>query len=92
MNDAVIRTHVLVWLALLVLLALTLGSAYLRLDGLNAAVNLTIAAIKTALIASVFMRLRSDGALMRLAAIAGFACLALLIGLSLADFLTRAAQ
>jgi cytochrome c oxidase subunit IV len=83
------RTYVLVWVALIGLLLLTLGSAYLKLGSLNSAINLAIAAAKALLVMFFFMHLRSAHYMLRIAAGAGFFWLALLIGLSLTDFLAR---
>lgn len=86
---AAARTYVLVWIGLLTLLLLTLGSAYLPLGWLNGVVNLAIAIAKALLVMIFFMHLRSSHYVLRIAAAAGFFWLALLIGLSLADFLAR---
>jgi cytochrome c oxidase subunit IV len=83
------RTYVLVWVALLALLLITLGSAYFPLGRLNTAINLAIAAAKALLVAFFFMHLRSAHPILRIAAAAGFFWLALLIGLSLTDFAVR---
>ncbi len=83
------RTYVLVWVALLALLLLTLGSAYVPLGRLNAAINLAIAAAKALLVVFFFMHLRSAHSMLRIAAAAGFFWLAILIGLSLTDFTVR---
>ncbi|HEX6506821.1 MAG TPA: cytochrome C oxidase subunit IV family protein [Chloroflexota bacterium] len=83
------RGLVLVWLALLVLLALTVGSSYVPLHGWNATINIAIAAVKAALVAIFFMRLRASGALVRLIAASGVIWALILIGLSLVDELTR---
>jgi cytochrome c oxidase subunit 4 len=84
-----VRTYVLVWVALIVLLLLTLGSAYVPLGRFNAAINLAIAAAKALLVAFFFMHLRSAHSMLRIAATAGFFWLAILIGLSLTDFAVR---
>lgn len=83
------RTYVSVWVALICLLLLTLGSAYLKLGWLNGAINLAIAVAKALLVMIFFMHLRSSHYVLRIAAAAGFFWLALLIGLASADFLTR---
>jgi len=83
------RTYVLVWIALICLLLLTLGSAYVKLGALNSAINLVIAVCKALLVLFFFMHLRSAHYMLRIAAAAGFFWLALLIGLSLTDFLAR---
>lgn len=76
--------------ALLVLLALSAGSALLKLGPLNEVANLGIAVIKALLVLTIFMRLKTDNALLRIVASVGFAWLAVMIALSLADVLTRA--
>jgi cytochrome c oxidase subunit 4 len=86
------RRSVAVWGALLVLLLLTFGSAFLRLGPWNGVLNLAIAAIKALLVATFFMHLRNAGALHRLAAAVPLLALALLFGLSHADYATRPMQ
>jgi len=84
-----IRPLILTWLALLLLLAVSAGTALLPLGWVNTAINLGIALAKALLVALVFMRLRRAHALLRLAMLAGLATLALLFGLSGADYATR---
>jgi len=79
------KIYVLIWLALITLLLLTLGSAYLRLGGVNGAINLAIAVVKAVLVMIFFMHLRSGHYLLRIVAAAGFFWLALLIGLAFTD-------
>jgi cytochrome c oxidase subunit 4 len=79
-----------VWIALLVLLALTCGSAFIPLGAWNSVTNLVIAAIKALLVALFFMHLREARPAYRLVAIAGLFTFALLVSLSLADYSTRA--
>jgi cytochrome c oxidase subunit 4 len=83
------RALILTWLALLLLLAASAGSAWLALGWFNSAINLGIALVKALLVALVFMRLRQAHALQRLAALAGLVTLALLFGLAGADYATR---
>jgi cytochrome c oxidase subunit 4 len=83
------KTLVLVWLALLLLLAASAASALLRLGPWNSVLNLAIAAVKAALVLLFFMRLRASHALVRLAALAGIATLAILFGLAGSDYATR---
>ena len=80
-----------VYLALLGLLALTVGLALLDLGIGNPVAALAIAAAKALLIAIFFMHLRRDDPVVRLAAVVGLAWLSLLLGLVLADYLTRPA-
>jgi cytochrome c oxidase subunit 4 len=83
------RTYVLVWVALLALLLLTLGSAYLKLGWANGAINLAIAVAKALLVMIFFMHLRSSHYVLRIFAAAGFFWLAILIGLAFTDFTSR---
>ena len=83
------RAYVLVWVALICLLLVTLGSAYVPLGWANSAINLAIAAVKALLVAFFFMHLRSAHYMLRIAAAAGLFWLAILIGLSLTDFAVR---
>jgi cytochrome c oxidase subunit IV len=78
-----------IWLALFVLLAITVGSAYLPLGAANGAINLGVAAAKTALIALFFMNLLMSSVLVRLAAAAGMFWLVFLFALTAGDYLTR---
>ena len=52
------RTYVLVWVALIVLLLVTLGSAYVQLGRLNSAINLAVAVVKALLVVFFFMHFR----------------------------------
>ncbi len=83
------RALTISWLALLGLLALTLFAAYQPLGAFNTVVALTIALIKAAIVAALFMELRGDDGLTIVFASAGFFWLAVLFWLALADFLTR---
>ena len=79
----------LAWLALLALMLASLGSAYLRLGPWNMVAGLTIAAIKAALVAWLFMRLREAGPLTRLVAVVGLGVWLILVALSGVDYQTR---
>jgi cytochrome c oxidase subunit 4 len=81
--------YFLVWLGLLALLALTVGSAYLSLGWMNSVINLAIAAAKALLVLIFFMHLRSSDPVLKVFAGAGFFWLAILLTLPLSDFLTR---
>ncbi|MBZ9699597.1 MULTISPECIES: cytochrome C oxidase subunit IV family protein [unclassified Mesorhizobium] len=71
------------YLALLALLALTVGSSFVDLGGFNSAINLAAAAAKTVVIALLFMHLAGEGILPRLAVAAVGLWLAILFGLTL---------
>jgi cytochrome c oxidase subunit 4 len=78
-----------VWLALLVLLAITVSSAYVPLGAFNGVINLGVAGIKAALVVIFFMHLNRSSALLRLAAAAGLFWLTFLFALSFGDYATR---
>jgi cytochrome c oxidase subunit 4 len=90
MNADSARADFFVWIALLCLLALTCGSAFIPLGSMNLIANVVIAAIKAVLVAVFFMGLGRRGPLVRLVAIAGLVWLAFLVALSVNDFATRA--
>ena len=76
--------------ALLVLLGLTAGAAYLPVgNAAHTALALGIAAAKAALIALFFMHVRVSGPLVRVFAGAGLLWLLLLLGLTASDYATR---
>jgi cytochrome c oxidase subunit 4 len=75
--------------ALLGLLALTIGLAYVNLGPLNTIAALTISIAKAALIASVFMEVRKRGRLVWVAFGTGLFWLGIMFALSLSDFMTR---
>ncbi|MCG6940696.1 MAG: cytochrome C oxidase subunit IV family protein [Thiohalocapsa sp.] len=79
----------LMWLVLLALQLVNLGSSYLPLGAFNVVVNVGISIVKALLVMAVFMHLSSASPVMRLAAGVGFFFLAVLIGLSLGDYMTR---
>jgi cytochrome c oxidase subunit 4 len=71
------------------LLGLTLGSAFVPMGAFNTAVNLAIATAKALLVAIFFMHLRHASGLNRVASTLGLLWLALLLVLTVADFLAR---
>jgi cytochrome c oxidase subunit IV len=89
MNPPPVRTYVATWAALLLLLALTCASAFVPLGAFNSIVNFAVAAVKALLVAVFFMHLRHASALTRVFAAVALFMLALLFGLSGADYATR---
>lgn len=83
-------THYL-WVlgALLLLLALTAGSALIKLGALNTVLNMGISVAKTLLVMAIFMHEAEARQLTRMASALGFVWLAMLIGFALTDFLAR---
>lgn len=80
---------IIVYLALVVLLAATVGATFLSLGPWAIVANLMIAAAKAALILWFFMELAQAAALTRLFAFGALAWLLILFGLGWADWLTR---
>lgn len=83
------QTLVWTWCALLALLLASVGSAYLPLGAFNLVASLTIALVKTGLIARWFMRLDQSPTWSRLAALVAVCALALLAGLTVFEGATR---
>ena len=83
------RTPSLIWLAPMLLLGLTVGSAYVPLGIGNGLINYGVAVAKAALVVIFFMHLDRSRALVRLAATAGLFWLVFMFSLSLGDYLTR---
>jgi cytochrome c oxidase subunit 4 len=79
----------LVWVALLGLLALTIGASFLPLGPVLPFVSYAIAAAKAGLVLWFFMELKQDRGLGRIAVAAGFLWLTFLLTLVAADVLSR---
>ena len=86
---AIVFAPLLSWLALLVLLALTIALAYVPLGRLNLVVALAIATLKDVIVALIFMELIHAKAVHRLAAAIGILWLAFLFLLMFSDYLAR---
>ncbi len=82
-------TYYRMFIALLVLTGLTVGIAMIDLGPLNTIVALTIAVSKALIVILVFMHLRYSSRLTWLVFGSGFFWLALLITLTMSDYLTR---
>ena len=77
------------WVALLLLLALTVTLAYVPLAQFNSGIALIIAATKAAIVSAVFMELRQRETRTFIFAGAGMFWLGILLWLGMMDFLTR---
>lgn len=90
-----LRSYLLVFAALLLLLALTVGAAFVDLDRYlpgrywSLSVAMAIAVAKGVLIMLVFMHLKSGPKRAVVFAVAGFVWLGILITLTLTDYFTR---
>lgn len=83
------RTFVLVWLALLVLTGITVTVSRLDLGAMNVWVALLIACVKSSLVIAVFMHLKYERPLFKVALLATLAILAIFIGFTFFDVLYR---
>jgi cytochrome c oxidase subunit 4 len=83
------RTYLLVWVALLALFGLTLGSAYLPIGIFNVMVNVGVSLIQALLVMVFLMHLRGASALLQVFSSIGFLWLLMLFVLGLSDYLTR---
>ncbi len=84
-----VRTSVAIFIALLVLLIATVGAAYLPLGELHFPVAMIIAAAKAVLIVLFFMHVIYSSRLTKIITVAGFLWLAIMLGLTLSDYLSR---
>jgi cytochrome c oxidase subunit 4 len=83
------RTYFFVYVALMLLLAATIGAAFVDLGPLNWLIAVSIAMVKAVLVILFFMHVRASSQIVRIFVIAGFFWLAILVGLTLTDYLTR---
>lgn len=84
-----VGTYTMVFVALLILAALTTGIAYVNLGELNTVVALVIAVLKMCLVGLFFMHLWYSRGLARIVVLAGFFWLALMVSFILADVFSR---
>ncbi len=84
-----VKVYVAVFVALLVLLALTVAASYVPLGRFNVVIAMTIAIAKTFLVMLFFMHVRHSGRLIWIYVGVGFFWLAILLALTMSDFLTR---
>jgi cytochrome c oxidase subunit 4 len=83
------RLYYGVFVALLGLTLLTVGMAFLDLGRLNTVIALTVAVSKALLVFLFFMHVRYSHRLTWVCVVAGFFWLALLLTLTMSDYLTR---
>ena len=88
-SRTVVSGPLLVWVALLALLAINIGVALLPLGAFKVPLNLGVAAIQVSLMGTVFMRLDRSSPLVRLTAAAGFLWMSFLFIFATVDYLTR---
>ncbi len=83
------KNYTLIFLALIVLTAVTSVVSYVDMGPFNTVVALVIAVIKMLLVALFFMHVRYSSRLTKLVVVGGLAWLALLLFLSMSDFVSR---
>jgi cytochrome c oxidase subunit IV len=83
------KTYFIVYLVLLVLLAATVGVAYIEIGSINLVLALTIAFGKAALVVLFFMHVYYSTPLTKVFVLTAILFLILLGGLTMADYLTR---
>jgi cytochrome c oxidase subunit IV len=82
-------TYTAVWIALLVLLALTFGASLMNLGPWNTPIAFSIAIVKGLLVVLFFMHVAHSGKLIFAVVITAFLWLGILFTLTLNDYLTR---
>ena len=83
------KVYYTVFVAQMVLLGLTIGVAFINLGELNFIIAFTIAVAKATLVALFFMHLRYSSRLTWVFAAGGLFWLAIMVMLTLSDYLTR---
>jgi cytochrome c oxidase subunit 4 len=83
------RSLVLIWLALVVLLSISVAGSFVFTGPINLLVSWGTATIKGALILWFFMHLREESGLSRIMAVGAVAWLAILLIMTGADYATR---
>lgn len=79
----------LVYIALMLLLALTIFAAHVSLGLLGLAIALAIAATKSLLVLLYYMHIRIESPVTRIFALAGFLWLGIMLTLTAGDYLSR---
>ena len=89
MNSPARGALVKAYVALMALLALSVGLTFVRLGSLQTPASLLIAGLKACLVALIFMEAAYISPVIWLWVVAGLYWLAILLSLSLADYATR---
>jgi cytochrome c oxidase subunit 4 len=88
-NIPSVMTYLIVWACLMGLLILTVIAALFNLGAWSTVIALVIAGLKALLVLTFFMHLKYGGRQAWFFAFAGFLWLAVMIVLTLADYITR---
>src|SRR3954469_13245970 len=83
-------TYYKVFAALMVLLVITVGATYLPWGSrIGIVIAMAVAVTKATLVVLYFMHIKGSSGLTKVFVVAGLAWLAILMGITLADYLTR---
>lgn len=85
------KIYVLVFLALIILTAVTIGVSYVHFGVLNIVVALGVASVKACLVALFFMHLKYEDKVTWIFVLYPLGLLALMIGLTISDVFYRVA-
>lgn len=88
-HTASLKGYLLVFAALMILTAATVGAAFVDLGMFNDVLAMAIAVTKAVLVILIFMHVAHSSRMTKISIIAGFLWLAILIGLTLTDYLSR---
>jgi cytochrome c oxidase subunit IV len=83
------RTFIIVWIALLILTGVTVAAAQFHFGALNIWIALGIATLKSSLVVAVFMHMKYETPLFKIALLSALAILAIFIGMTFLDVLYR---
>jgi cytochrome c oxidase subunit 4 len=84
------KVYGMIFAALLIMTAITVGASYLELGDFNVIVALAIACIKAVLVILFFMHVKYSSRLTKLTVAAGFFTFFVLITMSMTDYISRA--
>jgi cytochrome c oxidase subunit 4 len=83
------QTFLIIWVALLILTGVTVAVAQYHFGVWNIWIALGIATLKSGLVVAVFMHMKYENRLFKLALLSALAILAIFIGLTFVDVLYR---
>jgi cytochrome c oxidase subunit 4 len=84
------RVYIAIFLALLVFTGITVGASYIEMGVWNPVVAIAIGVVKATLVVLFFMGVKYSTKLTKLTVIAGLFTFITLIGMTLADYISRA--
>ncbi len=84
-HEAGYRMYVAIWVALLLLLGLTIAAAKVYLSSYSVLVNLFIASVKAILVLMFFMHLKYEGRFLKSLVLLTLAALTVIIALTFSD-------